>query len=195
MSDREIPAAFCNPSAFAIDDEVAIALIADIQIRKAIERGEFTDLPGRGEPLDLPENHDPDWWFKSLVKREHLTALLPSSIQMRKDDADLDSVLDEMASETEVRHEIEDFNERVVRARYDLRPGPPMITQLRDPEATVAAWMKRGIERRRTTAKLRDAAQALERAHEAALEEDRRRTRRHRRQRAKHVLGRWLHLG
>lgn len=45
MTYREQPAAFFNPYAMPIDTEVAIALLADLQIRRAIERGEFDDLP------------------------------------------------------------------------------------------------------------------------------------------------------
>lgn len=157
MSDREMREAFCNPFAFAFDFEVAIALIADMQIRRAIERGEFDDLPGSGEPLDLPDHHDPDWWLKSLMKREGLV-MLPPSIQLRKDDAALDEQLDEMGSETTVRREVEQFNERVIRARYSLPAGPPLITMPRDVEATVTAWAVRRAER---------AEQAGEKAREA----------------------------
>lgn len=46
---------------------------AEMQIRQAIERGEFDDLPGAGQPLaDLGPVHDPDWWARRLVARERL---------------------------------------------------------------------------------------------------------------------------
>ena len=38
MPEHELPLTFCNPSAFAFDAETAIALLADMHIRKAIER-------------------------------------------------------------------------------------------------------------------------------------------------------------
>ncbi|KGN37755.1 DUF1992 domain-containing protein [Knoellia subterranea] len=155
--ERGLSPAFCNPYAFSIDTEVAIALIAEMQIRRAIRRGDFDDLPGAGKPLDLPEQHDPDWWIKSLMKRERLV-LLPPSIQLRKDDAALDDLLDEIWTEAEVRHEIELFNERVIRARYDLTEGPPLITMPRDVEATVTEWADRKAAR----------AAAARRAHEEA---------------------------
>lgn len=125
------PLAFYNPAAFAFDTEVAIALIADMQIRKAIERGEFDDLPGSGKPLDLPAHHDPDWWLKSLMKRERIV-MLPPSIQLRKEDAALDAELDQLGNEAAVRNEVEQFNERVIRARYQLPAGPPLITMPRE---------------------------------------------------------------
>jgi hypothetical protein len=145
-SQSDPPLPFYNPAAFAFDPEVAIALIADMQIRKAIERGEFDDLPGSGKPLDLPEHHDPDWWLKNLMRREQIV-MLPPSIQMRKEDAALDEQLDQLAREKDVRREVEQFNERVIRARYQLQAGPPLITMPRDVDATVAAWAARKAAR------------------------------------------------
>ncbi|OIJ24408.1 J-domain-containing protein [Nocardioides luteus] len=143
-----------DPYAYAIDDAVAVALLADVQVRKAIARGDFDDLPGSGEPIDLPDHHDPEWWIRSLVQRERI-ALLPPSIQLRKDDAALDERLDRLADEKAVRREIDDFNERVIRARYELPAGPPLITMPRDPDATVAAWVE---SRAGGAAKAREAA-------------------------------------
>ena len=100
-----------DPYAFAIDDAVAVALLADFQIRKAIARGDFDDLPGSGEPIDLPDQHDPELWIRSLIEREHV-ALLPPSIQLRKDDAALDARLDQLADEKAVRREIDDFTHK-----------------------------------------------------------------------------------
>ncbi|MGF0115244.1 DUF1992 domain-containing protein [Promicromonospora sp. Marseille-Q5078] len=171
MADPHPPTAFFNPYAVAIDEEVAIALLADMQIRKAIERGEFDDLPGSGKPLDLPDRHDPDWWLKNLMIRERLV-LLPPSIQLRKEDAELDERLDEMWSEADVRQEIEEFNRRVRRGRYQPPAGPPLVTMPREVEETVAAWADRRAAR---------AAQAHARAREQARAEasaaDRRRPR------------------
>lgn len=144
--EPDLPLSFYNPAAFAFDTDVAIALIADQQIRRAIERGEFDDLPGSGMPLDLADHHDPDWWLKNLMRREGLV-MLPPSIQLRKDDAALDERLDDLTSETAVRREVEQFNERVIRARYLLPTGPPLITMPRDVDATVAAWAGRRAAR------------------------------------------------
>ena len=47
-----------------------------------------------------------------------------------------------------MRRDVEDFNERVVRARYQLPEGPPLITMPRDVDATVAAWQERRAARR-----------------------------------------------
>lgn len=48
--------------------------IVERQIRLAMERGEFTDLPGEGQPIDgLDETYDPLWWIKRWAKREGVT--------------------------------------------------------------------------------------------------------------------------
>jgi hypothetical protein len=120
----------------------------DLQISAAMERGEFDDLPGAGKPIaDLGTEHDPEWWLKKLVERERLV-VLPLSVQLRNEDAGLDAELDRLRTEKSVRARLEDFNERVVKARYALPEGPPLITMPRDLDQTVAAWAERREARR-----------------------------------------------
>jgi hypothetical protein len=114
----------------------------DLQVQRAIERGEFDDLPGAGKPLP-PMDDDPNWWVKKLIEREKITGVLPEALQLRKDDAALDSELDRQSSERVVRELLETFNRRVVNARRQLQGGPPVITPTRDVDAEVAAWRSR----------------------------------------------------
>ncbi|WP_435770733.1 DUF1992 domain-containing protein [Nocardioides sp. SYSU DS0651] len=124
----------------------------DLQVQQAMERGDFDDLPGAGKPIaGLGDQHDPDWWVKQLVERERIT-VLPAALQLRRDDAELDDRIDELPSEPEVRSFVEDFNARVIRARYTPVDGPPLITMPRDVDATVAQWQERRAARRRTAA-------------------------------------------
>jgi hypothetical protein len=113
----------------------------DLQVQKAIERGEFDNLPGTGKPLP-PMDDDPNWWLKKLIEREKIS-VLPEALQLRKDDAELDALLDRQGSERVVRELLETFNKRVVNARRQLQGGPPVITPTRDVEAEVAAWRER----------------------------------------------------
>jgi hypothetical protein len=119
----------------------------DLQVRQAMERGEFDNLPGQGKPIeDLGVEHDPDWWVKKLVERENI-ALLPPAIALRKEDAELDDRLDAITAESEVRRELDDFNKRVVETRRQLQGGPPVVTPTRDVDAEVAAWRERRTAR------------------------------------------------
>ena len=113
----------------------------DLQVQRAIERGDFDDLPGQGKPLP-PMDDDPNWWLKKLIEREKIS-VLPEALQLRKDDAELDALLDRQGSERVVRELLETFNRRIVNARRQLQGGPPVITPLRDVEAEVAAWRAR----------------------------------------------------
>lgn len=118
------------------------------QLRIAQERGDFDDLPGAGKPLEgLGGEHDPDWWLKKLVEREQLS-VLPPALALRKEDAALDARLDAITAESEVRREVEDFNERVLKARYTALDGPPLITMPRDVDATLRAWRDRRTAKR-----------------------------------------------
>ncbi len=116
----------------------------DLQVQQAIERGDFDDLAGAGKPIkDLGTHHDPDWWVKQLIERERITGVLPPALQLRKDDAELDGRLDALATERQVREEVEDFNARVMHARYTPVDGPPLVTMPRDVEETVSGWQAR----------------------------------------------------
>jgi hypothetical protein len=128
-------------------------LWVDQQIRIAMERGDFDDLPGAGKPIEgLDRDHDPDWWLNQMIEREKIV-VLPPSIQLRKDDAALDDVLDKLFREEDVRRELADFNAKVLRARYSPQDGqPPLVTMPRDIEESVAAWTTRRAERRAAAA-------------------------------------------
>ena len=64
--------------------------LIDKKIREAMERGEFDNLAGKGEPIDLSENpfEDPDWRTAHRMLRN--AGFAPSWIEERKDiDAEL----------------------------------------------------------------------------------------------------------
>jgi hypothetical protein len=131
----------------------------DLQITQAMERGEFDDLPGAGKPLgDLGSPYDRDWWLKKLIERENITGVLPEALQLRKEDAELDELLDREATEKQVRTLVEDFNRRIVAARRQLQGGPPVVTPTRDVDAEVQRWRERRRERGRARPAERPAA-------------------------------------
>ena len=125
----------------------------DLQIQQAMERGEFDNLPGMGKPLgDLGSPYDRDWWLKKLIEREHITGVLPAALQLRKEDAELDRLLDREATEKAVREILESFNRRIVEARRQLQGGPPVVTPTRDVDVEVQRWRERRTTRRRAPA-------------------------------------------
>ncbi len=121
----------------------------DLQIQQAMERGEFDDLPGQGKPLgDLGSPDDRDWWLRKLIERERITGVLPAALQLRREDLELDALLDRETAEKLVRGHLEDFNRRIVEARRQLQGGPPVVTATRDVEAEVERWRQRLLRRR-----------------------------------------------
>jgi len=116
----------------------------DLQIQQAMARGDFDNLPGSGKPLkNLGTQHDPDWWVKQLIEREKITGVLPPALQLRKDDAELDALLDRETAEKSVRTTVEGFNRRIIEARRQLQGGPPVVTPTRDVDEEVARWRER----------------------------------------------------
>jgi DnaJ family protein C protein 28 len=66
--------------------------MAERQLREAIENGEFDDLPGKGEPIDLKENpfEDPD--LRTVHRLMRNAGFAPAWIEERKDiDAQLEA--------------------------------------------------------------------------------------------------------
>ena len=59
--------------------------LIDRKIREAMADGEFDDLPGKGEPIDLAENPfaDPDWRMAHRMLRN--AGFAPAWIEERKD--------------------------------------------------------------------------------------------------------------
>ncbi len=143
------------------------SLWVELQVRQAMARGDFDNLPGAGKPLRLPDRHDPDWWVKQLIERENIQ-VAPPAIALRREDAELDATVDREAREEGVRRLVDDFNHRVVEARRQLTGGPPVITKTRDPDTEVEAW------RLRRRARHEEAAQ---RARERSARQPRRRRR------------------
>ena len=103
------------------------------RIREAMERGEFDDLPGAGEPLPGAGGaHDPNWWLRSFLDRE------------RSDDrrrAAYDRVearlgrLWALGSEGAVRRAVESLNDEIA----DLDAGAGRFEPF-DVETVVSAW-------------------------------------------------------
>jgi hypothetical protein len=152
---RQVPEPNDDDDPDAQDDSAAAqrlehqSLWVDMQVRRAIDRGDFDNLPGAGKPIrGLGATHDPDWWVKSLIEREKITGVLPPALALRKEDAEFDSALDAEVTEAAVREHVEDFNRRVVAARRQLLGGPPVVTGTRDVEEEAAAWRARRTQRR-----------------------------------------------
>lgn len=112
----------------------------DKQIREATERGDFANLRGAGKPIPSGGRFDDaDWWAKSLMRREKLSAL-PPSLALRKEVEDLPERVARESSERVVRAYLTDLNDRIRAAHRRPPDGPPVTTVPFDEEAAVHAW-------------------------------------------------------
>lgn len=116
------------------------------QIRVAQESGDFDDLAGRGESIVEPgERYDPDWWAKSLMKREKLS-LLPPQLEIKRVVEKTWVALVALADERRVRETIQSLNAKIRRVNSQASHGPPSTQAPVDEEAWVERWR---IERAR----------------------------------------------
>src|SRR5215212_9042688 len=111
------------------------------QVREAIERGEFDNLPGAGRPLpSINGREDEDWWVKGLLEREQLPIPLPTSLALRREVADLLQTLADVPDEPTVRDIIEDLNRRIRDSHRRRVDGPPIVVKPVDVEQMVTDW-------------------------------------------------------
>jgi hypothetical protein len=112
----------------------------DKEIRDAMERGEFDDLPGKGKPLpDIDRPRDELWWVRQKLKRENVQ-LLPPSLQVRKD---LDAVRERIAAtddEKVVRALVAAINEKIREVTRSIVSGPPSTLVALAVERVVERW-------------------------------------------------------
>lgn len=110
----------------------------DRQVREAMERGAFDNLPGAGQPLDLDTSED--WWIKAKIRREDLDAVLPGPLALRREVEGIVDAVADCRTEAEVRERCASLNERVREHYRRPETGPRIIVRLVDVDAVLAAW-------------------------------------------------------
>ena len=109
--------------------------LAEKRLREAIENGEFDDLPGKGEPIDLRENpfEDPDLRTAHRLLRN--AGFAPAWIEERKDiDAELAAAQTKLSrawalfgpggkasSDAEWERSVKEFREQVLELQQRIR--------------------------------------------------------------------------
>jgi len=107
--------------------------LTEKKLREAIENGEFDDLPGKGEPIDLRENpfEDPD--LRTVHRLLRNAGFAPAWIEERKDiDAELASAQAKLkrawalygqgeAVSAEWERSVKEFREQVLELQQRIR--------------------------------------------------------------------------
>lgn len=121
------------------------------QIRLAQERGAFDNLPLAGKPLPgAGQPYDENWWIRSWLEREvgSAEALLPESIQLRREIDRLPQKVRDMDTECEVRAAVRELNLRIAEhIRHPTGPNVP-VTPVKVDDV-VARWREERRARRR----------------------------------------------
>jgi Domain of unknown function (DUF1992) len=113
----------------------------DRQIREAIERGEFDNLPGQGKPIKgLNGREDENWWLKAYLEREQLPLPLPTALALRKEVMALQDTLTDVADEEAVREIVRDLNHRIAESHISRVDGPTIVIGLVNVDQAVAEW-------------------------------------------------------
>lgn len=117
----------------------------DRQLREAQERGDFDNLPGIGKPLaDAGREYEEDWWIRSWLEREgDRSAVLPPTLQLRREAEDLGQLADRRTTEKAVRELVAAVNEKIRGARAGLLDGPPVLLPPFDADEVVRGWRER----------------------------------------------------
>lgn len=114
----------------------------EAQIRVAMEKGAFDNLPGAGKPLpDLDQEYDPLWWVKRLVEREQLSILPPSLELLRKVEKEL-AAIERLDEEETVRRRLAALNLEIAKANATVLEGPPTHLGPLDADQVVARWRR-----------------------------------------------------
>jgi hypothetical protein len=114
----------------------------DKQIREAMERGEFDNLPGAGKPIpDLDKPYDELWWVKQKLRREN-ASYLPPTLVLRKEAEDALAAASEAGSEADVRKIMAGINDKIREAIRKGLSGPPLNLMPFDVEDVVREWRR-----------------------------------------------------
>jgi len=115
--------------------------LIDKKIREATEQGEFENLPGKGEPIDLSENpfEDPEWRMAHRMLRN--AGFAPAWIEERKDiDAELAAARIALARALLVLSEARNTeNEEGARVRWKQKRDS-FREQVEDLNRRINAW-------------------------------------------------------
>ena len=123
-------------------------LIAENRIEDAIRSGQFSNLSGLGQPLNLEtQDTSPNWWLRAKAKRESLN-LLPPALELARQVERRVAAIGQLEDETEVRQQLQILNQTIVQANLRITWGPPSQCLPVDVESFVARWHKRGHQNR-----------------------------------------------
>ncbi|MCF0096989.1 DUF1992 domain-containing protein [Micromonospora sp. MH99] len=114
----------------------------EAQIRGAVQRGEFDNLPGMGKPIPgRGTAYDESWWIKSFLEREKLPSdlLLPTPLQLRRRIEQVPDEVRDLPTEQSVRDFVGQLNTQIV-AWLRNPEGPRVAVRPVNADEVVRRW-------------------------------------------------------
>ena len=99
----------------------AIAAIAERKIREAMERGEFSGLPGAGKPLNLDDDSMVPGELRVAYRILRNAGLVPPELELRKEILSLRDLIACTEVESEKRERIRQLNGKILRLSLLLK--------------------------------------------------------------------------
>ena len=103
--------------------------IAEAQIRRAVERGDFDNLPGAGKPLLLEDDTLVPEELRMAYRVLKMSGFIPEEVSLRRDIRELEQLLSRVDGETHAaaRRRLE-----LLRARLNAQRGGRTNLQIED---------------------------------------------------------------
>jgi TusA-related sulfurtransferase len=89
--------------------------IAEQRIREALERGEFDDLPGRGEPLTFEDDSRVPEDLRLAYKLLKNADCLPPELALKKEIRQMEDMLESIPDEKEKYRQIKQINYKIMK--------------------------------------------------------------------------------
>lgn len=122
--------------------DVSFETWVEKQISEAVERGDFDNLPGAGNPIpDMDKPYD-EVWVRNFLRREGLAAddLLPTPLRLRKEVERLRETVRPLRSEQAVRDLVDSLNEQIMTYLRMPLSGPRVPVAPVKVERVVEQW-------------------------------------------------------
>ena len=100
--------------------------IAEQRIKEAIENGEFDDLPGQGEPLDLEDDSRIPEDLRLAYKVLKNADCLPPELALKKEIRQMEDLLESIPDEKEKYRQIKNINYKIMKLNMMGHKSPLM---------------------------------------------------------------------
>ena len=106
----------------------AFQKIVEKRIREAQERGEFDNLPGRGEPLHIEDDSHISEDLRMVHKILKNADCLPPELQLRKEIRQMEDMLENIPDEKEKYRQIKKINYKIIQLNM-MGKGSPLLEE------------------------------------------------------------------